>query len=153
MSELKALVLGLGNRLRGDDGAGDEVMNLLEERRIEGVEVRRLGGEAVDLMEAWEGKAKVIVVDAVRSGAPAGTLHRFQVDRDPVPLQLFGKSTHTFSVAEAIELARALGKLPSCLTLYGLEGTSFGIGEPVSPSVQSALPHLLEQIINDIQGG
>ena len=74
-------------------------------------------GEPIDLLDRWEGAGEVIVVDAVRSGAPAGTVHRLDRAGRADPAALRG-STHAFGLAETIELARALDRLPQRLTVY-----------------------------------
>ena len=60
----------------------------------------------------WAGADEVVVVDAVRSGAPPGTRAPLRRAGEPLPPALRGASTHAFGLAEAIELARALGRLP-----------------------------------------
>jgi hydrogenase maturation protease len=55
-------------------------------------------------------------------------------------------SSHGFGVAEAINLARILQLLPKSLTVYGIEGKNFGIGETVSPEVLKSVEDLAQQI-------
>ena len=86
-------------------------------------------------MQAWEGAAHVILVDAARSGAPVGTIHRFDAHSEEIPSGFFHYSSHQFAVAEAIEMARVLGKLPEKVSVYGLEGSDFSFGEEMSPEV------------------
>ena len=64
------------------------------------------------LMDAWEGAETVWLVDAVSSGAQAGAVHRVDASEEELPARLFRASTHHFGLAEAVELARALGRLP-----------------------------------------
>ncbi len=130
------LVIGLGNELRGDDAAGLEVARRLNP---EGFGVRVHAGEAVDLLEMWSGTDAVVLVDAVRSGASPGTVHRIDAGAEPIPARLRRTSSHAISVAEAIELARALGRLPRRLVVYGIEGREFSAGATLSPPVQSAI--------------
>lgn len=63
------LIIGCGNRQRSDDGAGILVAERLRELGI-GADI----GEAADLIEAWKDADDVIVVDAVVTGAPVGTV-------------------------------------------------------------------------------
>lgn len=64
-------------------------------------------GDGAALMEALRGTEVVIIIDAVMSGAPPGTIHRFDASAQPLQKNAFRCTTHSFSVAEAIELARA----------------------------------------------
>jgi hydrogenase maturation protease len=131
-------VIGVGNPWRRDDGAGPAV-------------ARALGGTSTDdpsrLLDLWAGAERVVVVDAAASGAPAGTVHRFDGQR-PLPAGV-GSSTHAFGVADAIELARALDRLPPRLTVYAIEGADFGSGPGLSPGVARAA----ETLIAALRGG
>lgn len=136
-------VIGVGNRFRSDDGAGPRVAGLLKDS---GLDVLELAGEGAELIEAWSGAERVIVVDAARSGAPPGTVHRFEAGDKPLPTGFFHYSTHQFGVAEAIETARALGRLPARLSVYGIEGAVFGFGEGLSPAVEAACRAVADEI-------
>ena len=127
------LVIGLGNAYRGDDGVGLVVTRRLRELALPNVTVREESGEGAALIEAWKNSDTVILVDAVQSGAAPGTVHRLDASRAPVPLRFFHYSTHAFSVAEAVELARALNQLPPRVILYGIEGRDFSAGESFPP--------------------
>lgn len=93
------------------------------------------------LIELWEGEPDVTVIDAMVSGAEPGTITRFNGLSDRVPAGSF-PSTHSFGLAESLELARLLGRLPARLTIYGIEASSFGHGEPLSPVVREAVETL-----------
>ncbi len=132
-------VIGLGNEWRGDDGVGIEVA-----RRVGG---RVLEGEPIALVDLVEGEDEVMLVDAVSSGAPAGTLFRFEAGSEPLPGSLFGaSSTHALGLAEAVELARSLGRLPRRVAVYGIEGESFAFGKGLSAPVAAAAARLVEEV-------
>jgi hydrogenase maturation protease len=152
MSEIPAapiLLIGIGNELRGDDALGRLVARRFS--NVPGVRVVEENGEGVDLIAAWAGAQRVILVDAVESGLPPGTLHRFDATAAPIPATLFRCSTHAFSVAEAVELARVLGELPPRLILYGIEGRNFTAGSDLSPEVAGAIESAVEEIQREIQ--
>ena len=126
------MVIGVGNEWRSDDGAGLEVA-----RRVGG---RQLDGEPIGLVSALEGVDEVTIVDAVSSGAPPGTVHEFEAGLAPLPAALFGSSsTHALGVAEAIEIARSLGQLPTRVRVIGIEGARFDYGLGLSPEVEAAV--------------
>jgi len=112
------------------------------------IEIREHWGEAGDLLDHWHDAELVILVDAARSDA--GTLHRFDARRTPLPRDLFHSSTHRFGVAEAVELARVLGRLPQQIRIYAIEGRSFALGAELSPEVQNAAGRLAEGISGDL---
>jgi hydrogenase maturation protease len=134
------LVIGVGNAFRGDDAVGLEVA-----RRLAGldlpraVELRTHEGDGVGLLDLWDGADAVALVDCVHSGSPPGTLHRIDASAAPVPLPLGGASTHALGVADAIELARAMGTLPAAVIVYGVEGGAYTTGSPLSEPVASAV--------------
>jgi hypothetical protein len=64
----------------------------------------------------------VVIVDAVTSGAAPGTVHRFEPRDGALPSDLRFASTHAFSIADALELARALGRAPQRVVVFGVEG-------------------------------
>ena len=100
-------------------------------------------------MEAWEGAALVLLIDATRSGSPPGTIHRFDAHAEPLPSRFFHYSTHAFSVAEAVELARALDQLPPRLIVYGIEGKNYTAGEGLSPEVEKAADSVIPRVLQD----
>lgn len=141
------LVIGIGNLYRRDDAVGLIVARRLKEKNLDHVEVLEMSGEGAALIEAWRGAEKVILIDAVRSGAEPGTIFRFEAHRQPIPTEFFHYlSTHAFSVAEAIELARTLNKLPPCLIVYGIEGKNFEAGEGLSREIELAAHEVQKQI-------
>lgn len=128
------MVIGVGSRWAGDDAAG-----LAVARRVGG---RELEGDPASLLDAWAGADHVVVVDAAVSGAPPGTIRRFDAHTAPLPARLMRSSTHALGVPEAIELARALGRLPARLEVYAIEGARFTAGAELSPVVERAVGEL-----------
>jgi len=144
-------VIGIGNPFRGDDGVGISVVRHLQNRSLSGkITLLEQGGEATALLEQLDGAEAVILVDAVQSGAAPGTVHRFDAAEQPLPSGVLRCSTHNFSVHEALEMARALDRLPQRVTVYGIEGDSFDPGEGLSPEVQRGVVTAAEQIILEL---
>src|SRR5512142_1763686 len=125
---MSLLVVGMGNEFRSDDAVGLVVARRISARRLPEVVVLEESGEGVALMERWKGARQAILVDAVSSGAKPGTIHRFDAHLRSIPAKFFHSSTHSFGLAEAVELARALGELPPRLVVYGIEASRFTAG-------------------------
>jgi len=144
------LVIGLGNELRGDDGAGIEVARRLRGLAAEaGIDVRAQQGEPAGLIDAWSGRKAVVVVDTMRSGAEPGTICRFDASCEPLPAQLRGSSsTHALSLAEAIELARALEQLPPRAVVFAIEGQRFETGAALSDEVRAVIPKVAGMVLD-----
>lgn len=147
------LVIGVGNRWRGDDGAGPSVAGLLRRRQAHvaaRLQIREVDGGGLGLVEAWAGAAAVFLVDAVCSGAEPGTIHCFEAGARPLPAALFRHSTHAFGVVESVELARVLKLLPPRLIVYGIEGRQFAVGEAMSPEVDLAAQALASRLWDEL---
>jgi hydrogenase maturation protease len=138
---MRRLVIGVGNPGRGDDGAGPEVA-----RKVRTAEAIRHHSGSYELIDLWEDADEVVVVDAARSGAPAGTIHRIEANHDALPGGLLATSTHSVGVAETVELARSLGRLPPRLLIYGIEVSDVTVGARLSPEVVRAIDDLVEVI-------
>ncbi len=137
------LVIGCGNPERSDDGAGILVAQRLRDL---GLDACVYMGESLGLIDLWEHADEVILVDAVMTGAPPGTIHVW----DGLRSSLVGKapdSTHGLSVAEAVEIARSLDRLPSGLQVYGIEGHCFDLGTSVSHEIQHAADKVVHRIL------
>jgi hydrogenase maturation protease len=90
-------------------------------------------------------------VDAVSSGAIPGTIFRIDANKETVSIKFFHYSTHAFSVAEAVELARTMNVLPLKLVVYGIEGNNFSAGTAISLFVQQAVNKIIKQIVKEMQ--
>jgi len=147
------MVIGVGNALRHDDAAGLEVARrvraLVDPARVAVIEHE---GEQSALLDIWERAAAVVLVDAIRSGAPVGTIQRVDASEKPLPAPPWGSSsTHAIGVAEAIELARALGRLPAQVIVYGVEGVRFDAGDGLSKEVRDGVGVLTEAVSQEVR--
>jgi hydrogenase maturation protease len=145
----KNLLLGIGNEFRSDDGIGLIIVRQIQNTQLSSIIVKEASGEGAALMEAWQGYENVIIVDAMLSGAKPGTILKIDASKETVPANLFHYSTHAFSVAEAIELAREMKILPPRLVVYGIEGANFNAGITISQVVQESGQQVLEQIVKE----
>ena len=143
----RSIIIGVGNPQRGDDSAGLLVSNALRNRVPPGVEVIDRDGEATNLIDAWTGAESVILIDAVSSGAPPGFIHEVDARAATVPSDFFSCSTHSFGVAEAIELSRALGTLPPRFRIFGIEGAVFEVGAEISPEAEAAVEETVSRVL------
>ena len=143
-------VVGVGNALRGDDAVGLAVARLLDGTLPEGVRLVECEGEPVSLLSSWEDCDAAIVVDATESGAEPGSVRRLAAHEGPLPPELQRASTHLLGVAVAVELARALGRLPQRTIVYGIEGGSFDTGAPLSEAVRAAAAEVAASIRREL---
>ena len=144
------LVIGIGNPDRGDDGAGRAVARRLRDLGLPGLEVLESDGEGTSLVCAWEGAHDVVLVDACRGAGTPGSVHRIEAGEAERLDALNHASTHSFGVAAAVGLARALGRMPSRLVVYAIEGIHFGHGEGLSAHVDHALDEVVALVVRDL---
>jgi hydrogenase maturation protease len=77
-------------------------------------------------------------------------VHRLDATDEPLPATLSAASTHTLGVGEAIELARALGRLPERIVVYGIEAESITAGPELTLSVARAVDEAVERLLEEL---
>lgn len=146
----RVICIGVGNLFRRDDGAGPAVLEQLRQRHVPGLQILESSGEGATLITLWAGGDHVFLVDAACSGRDPGTIYRIDAQEKTLQPDFFYYSTHAFSVAEAVELARALDELPPRLIIYAVEGADFGMGAALSAPVQAAVARVADAIVREV---
>jgi len=145
------LIVGVGNTFRSDDGAGLEVARRLRDRLPDGVEVVEGIGDGTDLLRLWDGRKKVYIVDALHADLSAGEIRRFDLPGERLPAEYASiQSTHSFNIADAVELADTLAALPDSLTIFGIQGAVFSTGTEMSEDVMKAVKQVVDAILIEI---
>lgn len=134
----RTLVVGLGHPDRGDDAVGAAVAERAAPLLPPDVAVVQHEDPA-GLIDVWSGSDLVLISDAIRSGQPPGTVRVLHADAGPLSIGTGAGGTHEFGLAEAVELARALDRLPPRLVIIGIEAGQFELGAPLSPPVAAAV--------------
>jgi len=140
------LVLGLGNQLLGDDGAGLRLLGLLQAEREWGVSVEFIDGgtQGLALLGTIENRQGLLILDAVGSGA-AGQVHLLDAG-DLAALRARRASTaHEGNALELLEAATLLGVAPARTVVVGITPAVLKTGIGLSPEVEAALPEALRQ--------
>jgi hydrogenase maturation protease len=148
----KAVVIGVGNPCRSDDGAGIFVARKLKAENLPLTRIEYNCGDAASLLASWSGSDAVFVVDAVKAGALPGKIYRFNAQDPFMPKVLFNSSTHYFGTAAAVEIAGILNRLPRVLIIYGIEGKCFDAGRGLTPEVEAAAETVAKMLLADIVG-
>lgn len=147
--------IAIGNAFRRDDGVGTTIVSELKNTIGDdhtGISFLECSGDGAGLMELWKGFQQVFLFDAVMSDQSPGTVHRLDANKNVMPSDFFKYSSHAFSLAEAVEMARVLDRLPDQLIVYGIEGTDFDHGEGLSEAVQAAVNVVVKRVLRDING-
>lgn len=137
-------VLGCGSPLMGDDGVGLKVIEALKNTELEGLdglEIVDAGVCGLDLLNLLDGARKVIIVDAILSGTPAGSVHRLEgrdLMADAVPSTLV--SVHDLSISDVLKIGKEVQKLPE-IVVFGIE-----IGKPATEITMEISPEVLKAV-------
>lgn len=147
------LVVGCGNALRGDDGAGPAVLRELAERGLPpGVRLLDAGTRGMDVAFAMRDVRRVVVVDASQVGAEPGAVHRVPAD-ELVGLAPPEGNMHLIRWDQALGFARWLleDDYPTDVIVYLVEGASFEAGAPLSTAVDAAVQRIADTIEADLR--
>ncbi len=139
-------IIGIGSPF-GDDAAGLEAARKLVKTPPPNCEVIAADRPGTALVDLLEGADAAILIDAVRSGAPPGTIHEFAFDQLDYTMARF-VSSHDLGVAAAIQLAQKLGRGPSAGMVIGIEiapATTARLSG-LSPSTRDAVPRAVVRV-------
>jgi hydrogenase maturation protease len=147
----QACVIGIGNTLKGDDGVGVRVAELLAERDLGPdveVVVGHLGG--MQLAPHFIGAGRVIVVDAIDAGDTPGSIYRFKAE-DGLPM-LRSNTSHGISVPELITAARLCGSTAE-VTIFAVQVASVHpMADELTPAVAAVVQEVAELVAEELSG-
>ncbi|HLA84851.1 MAG TPA: hydrogenase maturation protease [Thermoguttaceae bacterium] len=151
---MKILVIGLGNPLIADDSVGLRVAAELK-TRLAGrpdVEVTEDYWGGLRLMERMIGYDRAIVVDAICTDAPPGTIHRLALDGIPTQKS---NSAHDITLPMALAVGRRAGaSLPrdENIRLIAVEAEDvLTFSEQCTPAVAAAIPRAVEIVLEELE--
>ena len=162
---MKTLIIGLGNPILGDDGVGWRVAEEVKRRladsqwplrvanshaeRPSAIEVDCFSLGGLSLMERMIGYDRAILIDAVTTGQPPGTVHRFQLEDLPELSCAHTTAAHDTSLQNALKLGRRMGiHLPSSVTVVGVEAERlYDFSEELTPAVEAAVPQAVRAVL------
>jgi hydrogenase maturation protease len=142
----RRVVLGVGARSRHDDGVGPQVVGELDGRVPPEVELVEGVADPTELLDLWDGAELAIVVDAMVSGAPVGSVLRLEGPELGRATTGHATSSHGLSVRDAYELGRSLGRLPGRLLVYLVEAGDLAPGVGLSPAAARAADRVARSV-------
>ena len=151
LAHAPVLVMGVGNILCQDDGFADAVLKALEQENLpEYVELFDAGTSAVDLMDVFADRIRLIALDAVRGGQEPGTIYRFtpdQVENGALPMN----SLHQVGLLETLKLAELVSCKPQQTLVIGVQPASTKLGIGLCDEVRRAVPQVVRMVMNEIE--
>jgi len=151
---MKTLVLGIGNPILSDDGAGikvaQEVGKRLSDPQITVAETSEAG---LRLLDSIVGYDKVIIIDAVQTQkGQAGQIYR--MGAEDFSLTKHFSAPHQINLATSLELGNALKlAIPQKITIFAVEAkdiTTFG--EKCTPEVEQTIPEVVKMVLQELVG-
>ena len=139
------LVIGAGNLLLGDEGAGIHALRALAASDLPpGVRLLDGGTGGINLLSEFENAPSVVFLDATRDGQPAGTVtHLTPTEFNDLPRHL---SAHDFGVRDLFAAATLLGQMPALhvftISITAVQPMSLHLSAPVA----AALPALVARV-------
>lgn len=141
-------VVGSGSEW-GDDALAWEVIAQLRGRVGERPDVELLAVHGIEqILGVLDARGTLILVDAVSSGAPVGTIHRFEWPDRRLRSGRTG-STHGLHADTVLDLAGALGVLPARVVVFGIEAQCRQ-RTALSAAVRAAVPELVRRLVQEI---
>jgi len=136
------LVLGIGNTLLKDEGAGIHALNLLHSKYPDRPDLTFLDGGTLSFtLATWiEDCDSLIVFDATQLHMPAGTVKCFVGEAMDLFLSSAKRSAHEVGLLDLMDIARITEHLPENRALIGIQPEAISWGMQPTEAVQSALP-------------
>jgi len=152
-SPCPVLLLGMGNILLEDEGLGIRALEALQRDYVipEGVELLDGGTTGMGLLDDIGGREHLVVLDAVQTGEPPGTLVEMRGDRVPV---YFGirVTPHQLGLADVLATLELSGERPDSVTVLGLVPSSLELALELSPLISDRLPELVDAAVRELTG-
>ena len=147
----ETLVLGLGNLVHADDGVGVHAISALQlDPRVPAEAVLLDGGtQGLGLLHHIAGVRRLLVIDAIDTGEPPGTLMRFE---GKALRGLPGKaSVHQLGFADLMVALQLLGESPGEVVVFGVQPESTEWSAQLTESVANTLPRLIDNVIAQLE--
>ncbi|MFP4035522.1 MAG: hydrogenase maturation protease [Desulfovermiculus sp.] len=151
-SQANILILGVGNILLSDEGAGVRALELLEDRYTFPPQVELLDGgtSGLELLPALDHRTHVYIIDVVQ-----------QKDLDPGQIMILDLarspgyfrqkiSPHQLGLSEVLAVAEMSGSLPPNITLLGIRPQSLETGLELTQTIRDGLENIIQFLVDDL---
>jgi len=163
MKRNKVAVIGLGNRLLSDEGAGLHAIDLLRDRletedRNGGspldIDLVEAGTPGMNLLHQFDEREKIIFIDAGNCGLKDGEYRRFFPGEAISNKKSKGYSLHEFDLMSFLEFAKQMNMTENVeIVIYCLQASEISMSEQLSPVAEKTLPGLVRAVYNEVKTG
>ena len=149
----RTLVLGVGNYLLSDEGIGiHAVQKLVESQRLPAeVELVDGGTAGLSLLVYLEGVDSLVIIDAVETSRPPGTIVRLSGDKIPAYMAM-KVSPHEITLPDFLAAAKLRDLYPKEVVVWGMQPHSLEVGIDLTPSVAAKMDALLDCVVSEVNG-
>ncbi len=134
-----------------DEGVGVHVAEELMKMDLPpGVSVVEGGTDGFRLLNIITEADRLIIIDAVKGGAPPGSIYRFDIGEVRNCPSGFKTSVHQIGILEVLDLSELIGKTPHT-TVIGIEPKSLEMGMELSPEIREKIPRVVELILKELK--
>lgn len=141
---MQTVILGIGNELLADEGVGVHAARRLGEETLPGqTKVIEVGTAILEALPELEQAERIIVLDAMKDGRPAGTVYKIPLEQCSGTACI--ASMHGFDIFRVMALTGRTTPPPPVM-VFGMEPAEVGWSMELSPAVAASLPYLLEAV-------
>lgn len=148
---MRAVVLGVGNTIRADEGIGVRVVEALEREYAlpDGVVAIDAGTSSMEMLEDISDLDFLLVIDAVNDGKLPGSLIRLSGDDVPVFFRR-NLSPHGIGLSDVLAALELLGKTPKETIVLGLQPVTMELSLDMSAQAAACVPQLVAQVVEEL---
>lgn len=150
----RSVIVGLGNPLRGDDGVGQEILEVLSGRRDlrERADILDGGVAGMTTLLLLKGYDEAVIIDAADIRRPAGEWIRISADDLALPAggTLRFSAIHEVNLRDVIIIGRTLEMLPARTFIYAVQPLEFDMKRGLSEPVRQSIPGVVQAILNEM---
>ena len=145
-------MLGVGNILLSDEGAGIKAVEDLQKRYSLPQEIEVIDGGTMgfDLLPYLDNRSHLFIIDAVKSEKPPGTASRIPLD-DPPAYFRTKISPHQLGLSELLAIASMTDSLPDEIVLFGIEPEKLETSLEMSAAVEKNITSLVDMVAAELE--
>lgn len=146
----RVTIMGVGNPLLKDEGAGSHAINALRQldlpQDIELIDA----GTTPELINYSKNAEKLIIIDAVKAGGQPGTIYYLRPDELGAKTEKVIASVHRLGLEQSLKLMRLAKNTPKEIVIIGIEPGAIDWGTALSDEVGQKMPELVKAVLNEI---
>ena len=133
-----------------DEGIGIHAVKKLLERQVlpDDVDIVDGGTAGLNLLSYLEGVGRLVIIDAMETGGPPGTIVRLSGDKIPAYMAL-KVSPHEITLPDFLAAAKLRDLYPQEVVVWGMQPQSLDVGIELSPGLEEKLETLIELVVGE----